>query len=47
MKYASLEDLKDETNKCILVCSNCHREIHAGIVNIEDISYKGKHDLES
>lgn len=47
MKYASLEDLKDETNKCILVCSNCHREIHAGIVNIEDISYKGKHGLES
>lgn len=22
---------KDELSKCILVCSNCHREIHAGL----------------
>lgn len=25
----SLEKLKKEADKCILVCSNCHREIHA------------------
>lgn len=23
--------VKEELDKCILVCSNCHREIHAGI----------------
>jgi len=23
--------IKDEIKKCILVCSNCHREIHAGL----------------
>ena len=24
----SLETLKKEADKCILVCENCHREIH-------------------
>lgn len=23
-----------ELEKCILICSNCHREIHAGLINI-------------
>jgi len=27
----SWERVKKELDKCILVCSNCHREIHAGI----------------
>ena len=42
--YSSLKNrhfsfLKNELDKCILVCSNCHREIHAGlhpsILNVE------------
>lgn len=28
----SWDRVKNETDKCVLVCSNCHREIHAGIV---------------
>ena len=28
----SWEALKVELGKCILVCANCHREIHAGLV---------------
>jgi len=28
-RMASFEKIKTELNKCILVCSNCHREIHA------------------
>ena len=27
----SFESLKKEADKCILVCSNCHKEIHAGV----------------
>lgn len=30
----SWKKLKEEADKCVLVCSNCHREIHAGIVII-------------
>jgi len=30
----TLEKIKDEINKCILVCANCHREIHAGIASV-------------
>lgn len=33
-KSCSLEDLEEELKKCKLVCSNCHAEIHAGIVRI-------------
>jgi hypothetical protein len=28
------EVLKDEADKCILVCSNCHVEIHFGLIDI-------------
>ena len=27
-------EVKKELDKCILVCSNCHREIHAGIIDL-------------
>ena len=27
----SWEEVKKELDKCILVCSNCHKEIHAGL----------------
>jgi len=30
----SWEKTKKEADKCILVCSNCHREIHAGKIDI-------------
>jgi len=30
-KSCSLEMLKKEVDKCILVCRNCHGEIHAGL----------------
>ena len=28
----SLQKIKEEADKCILVCANCHREIHAGLI---------------
>src|SRR4030043_1994109 len=27
--------IKKAADKCVLVCANCHREIHAGIIKIE------------
>jgi predicted HNH restriction endonuclease len=30
----SWEKTKEEVNKCILVCENCHREIHGGLIKL-------------
>lgn len=32
--YKNMKILKKELDKCILVCANCHREIHAGLIKI-------------
>jgi len=31
MTQHSLEKLKEEIDKCEVICSNCHRKLHAGI----------------
>lgn len=31
----SWEKVKKEADKCVLVCANCHREIHSGFVSLE------------
>ena len=30
----SWQDVQGELDKCVLVCANCHREIEAGVSNI-------------
>lgn len=30
----SWERVKEELNKCILVCANCHRELEAGVTQL-------------
>lgn len=30
----SFDIVKKELDKCICVCSNCHREIHAGLIDL-------------
>lgn len=37
VNYASQawEIVKKEIDKCILVCANCHREIHTGLINLK------------
>jgi 5-methylcytosine-specific restriction endonuclease McrA len=30
----SWDKIKKELDKCILVCANCHRELHAGILQL-------------
>ena len=38
----SWEKTKQELQKCILVCSNCHREIHAGLLQPSAAMLNGK-----
>ena len=33
----SFNKVKEELDKCICVCANCHREIHAGLIDINNI----------
>ncbi len=30
------EDVRREVSKCVVLCSNCHRKFHAGIISLED-----------
>lgn len=32
----SFDKVKEELDKCICVCANCHREIHAGLIDINN-----------
>lgn len=33
-----LENLFEEINKCVLVCHNCHGEIHSGLIGQDDVN---------
>ncbi len=34
MAQGSVTKAKDEASKCVLLCSNCHREAHAGVLDL-------------
>lgn len=33
----SLTRVKEEIRKCVVLCSNCHREVHAGLISLEGV----------
>ena len=30
----SWDKIKEELDKCVLICANCHREVHAGLTQL-------------
>lgn len=32
-----LKDAVEESKKCVLLCANCHRELHAGLWSLEEL----------
>ena len=34
LKNYNFETLKDELDKCVILCSNCHAEYHGGIIGL-------------
>lgn len=36
LKHSSLETLKSEMDKCVPLCANCHRKLHAGRITLPD-----------
>ena len=34
----SWEKVKEEVDKCILLCANCHREYHAGMLQLPQVT---------
>lgn len=36
-KWECFDRCIEEVKKCILLCSNCHRELHAGLWDVEEI----------
>lgn len=36
-----LEDMIKEVDKCILLCRNCHAEVHEGLINLRAVSSVG------
>lgn len=40
MSNKSFDDLEKEINKCSLLCSNCHMELHNPELNIEDVNLR-------
>ena len=44
--HFKLKEAIEESKKCILICSNCHKELHDGMWSIEDLKIIDKEEIE-
>lgn len=44
-KIRNWDIIKEEAKKCVLLCSNCHRELHAGLVNLPKDPFRFNEEL--
>lgn len=46
INYGNLNRLKEEMSKCVLLCANCHRKVHHGIIELDTrVSAAGSHSV--
>ena len=41
----TVEKAIEESKKCILLCSNCHKEVHAGMWQLDEIILKESEEV--
>ena len=41
-----LQEAVEESKKCILICSNCHKELHDNMWNLEDLNIEEMEEVE-
>lgn len=42
LRQVSIKKMEEEFAKCVILCSNCHRKVHAGIINLNGKDNKQK-----
>ena len=45
LSRSGIKKFKEELQQCIVVCSNCHRKIHAGLIDVTNIQPVDVKDL--
>ena len=45
--HFKLKEAVEESKKCILLCANCHRELHDNIWNINELNFKEMEEVGS
>ena len=42
----TIEKAIEESKKCVLLCSNCHKEFHAELQNLNELDFNEKEEVE-